>query len=71
MDDTFRALADFGALIFLAGAGVIAVVYLARRYEARLLSENEFLRTTNSAFATALERLTEELRAERNGRRER
>lgn len=69
--DPIQAISDFGALIFLAGGGVIALAIIAKRYEARLLSEADFLRTANSAFAAALDRLTEEVRALRDERKAR
>jgi predicted nuclease with TOPRIM domain len=59
--DATQAIDDFGALLFLAGGGITALVYIARRYEARLLSENEFLLSANAAFAKGMERLAEEI----------
>jgi uncharacterized protein YaaQ len=60
--DPARAISDFGALIFLAAGAVTALAYLARRYEARLLSEGEFLRSSNTTLAAGVERLAEEIK---------
>jgi uncharacterized protein YaaQ len=71
--DPARAISDFGALIFLAAGAVTALAYLARRYEARLLSEGEFLRASNTTLASGMERLAEEskvVRADLAGVRE-
>jgi hypothetical protein len=64
--DPARAISDFGALIFLAAGAVTALAYLARRYEARLLSEAEFLRTANTTLASGMERLAEEVKVLRS-----
>jgi hypothetical protein len=63
--DPARAISDFGALIFLAAGAVTALVYLARRYEARLLSEVEFLRISNTTLAAGLERMADETKVVR------
>lgn len=68
--DPAKAISDFGALIFLAAGAVTALAYLAKRYEARLLSEADFLRSANATLAAGLERLSDEIKADRE-RRER
>jgi hypothetical protein len=64
--DPARAISDFGALIFLAAGAVTALVFLARKYEARLLSEAEFLRTANTTLASGIELLAEEVKVLRS-----